>query len=111
MLVRRPLQDSSMSAAQSFINYRRDDTAAYALAVYDALARRFGPQQVFIEVDDIAAGQPFDAAKPTADPLPAPLRPLARRRPVGIVLHCVPQTDGGYSAHRPMAFVARRSPP
>ena len=51
-----------MSAAQIFISYRRDDTAGYARAVYDALARRFSPQRVFIDVDDIAAGQPFDAA-------------------------------------------------
>ncbi len=51
-----------MSAVQIFISYRRDDTAGYARAVYDALARRFSPQRVFIDVDDIAAGQPFDAA-------------------------------------------------
>ena len=50
-----------MSAAQIFISYRRDDTAGYARAVYDLLAQRFGPQRVFIDVDDIAAGQPFDA--------------------------------------------------
>ena len=50
-----------MSAAQIFISYRRDDTAGYARAVYDVLAQRFGPQRVFIDVDDIAAGQAFDA--------------------------------------------------
>lgn len=51
-----------MSDAQIFISYRRDDTAGYARAVYDALSRRFGQQRVFIDVDDIAAGQAFDTA-------------------------------------------------
>lgn len=51
-----------MPAAPIFISYRRDDTAGYARAVYDALAQRFGHQRVFIDVDDIAAGQAFDTA-------------------------------------------------
>ena len=49
-----------MSQAQIFISYRRDDTAGYARAVYDELARHFGPERVFIDVDDIGAGQAFD---------------------------------------------------
>ncbi len=49
------------SIASIFISYRRADTAGYARALYDALARRFGDERVFIDVDDIAAGQPFDA--------------------------------------------------
>ncbi len=48
-----------MPPAQIFISYRRDDTAGYARALYDALAREFGDQRVFIDVDDIGAGQPF----------------------------------------------------
>jgi hypothetical protein len=44
---------------QIFISYRRDDTAGYARAVYDELARRYGAERVFIDVDDIAAGQSF----------------------------------------------------
>ena len=44
---------------QIFISYRRDDTAGYARAVYDELAREFGADRVFIDVDDIAAGQSF----------------------------------------------------
>lgn len=51
-----------MQRAQIFISYRREDTAGYARAVYDALAREFGAPRVFIDVDDIAAGQPFDEA-------------------------------------------------
>ena len=51
-----------MPAAQIFISYRRDDTAGYARAVYDALAGRFGHERVFIDVDDIVAGRPFDEA-------------------------------------------------
>ena len=44
---------------QIFISYRRDDTAGYARAIHDELARRFGADKVFIDVDDIAAGQSF----------------------------------------------------
>lgn len=51
-----------MPAASIFISYRRDDTAGYARAVYDVLAQHFGHQRVFIDVDDIAAGQAFDTA-------------------------------------------------
>lgn len=51
-----------MPAAPIFISYRRDDTAGYARAVYDALAREFGDARVFIDVDDIGAGQTFDDA-------------------------------------------------
>lgn len=50
-----------MPAAHVFISYRRDDAAGYARAVYDALARRFGAERIFIDVDDIHAGQPFSA--------------------------------------------------
>ena len=48
-----------MARAQIFISYRRDDSAGYARAVYDELARRFGAERVFIDVDDIRAGQSF----------------------------------------------------
>ncbi len=44
---------------QIFISYRRDDTAGYARAIYDELARHYGAERVFIDVDDIAAGQSF----------------------------------------------------
>jgi hypothetical protein len=45
-----------------FLSYRRDDAAGYARAVYDALAQRFGAERVFMDVDDIEAGQAFDTA-------------------------------------------------
>lgn len=51
-----------MRTAQVFISYRRDDAAGYARAVYAELAREFGAERVFIDVDDIAAGQAFDKA-------------------------------------------------
>ena len=47
------------SSAQIFISYRRDDAAGYARAVNDELVRCFGAERVFIDVDDINAGQPF----------------------------------------------------
>ena len=50
-----------MPSPQIFISYRRDDAAAgYARAIGDALGREFGPERVFIDVDDIGAGQCFD---------------------------------------------------
>ena len=48
-----------MSQATFFISYRREDTAGYARSVCDALAREFGAERVFMDVDDIAVGQPF----------------------------------------------------
>lgn len=48
-----------MRPAQVFISYRRDDSAGYARAVYDEMATHFGAERVFIDVDDIHAGQPF----------------------------------------------------
>jgi TIR domain len=48
-------------APQVFISYRRDDSAGYARAIYDALAARLGHERVFMDVDDIGAGQAFDA--------------------------------------------------
>lgn len=48
-----------MPAGLVFISYRRDDSAGYARALGDALAREFGAGRVFIDVDDIAAGQAF----------------------------------------------------
>ena len=48
-----------MPSAQIFLSYRRDDTAGHARAIGGELARRFGADRVFIDVDDIAAGQGF----------------------------------------------------
>jgi len=49
----------AMQQPQIFISYRRDDAAGYARAVNDELVRCFGAERVFIDVDDINAGQPF----------------------------------------------------
>ena len=48
-----------MPEVQIFISYRRDDSAGYARAIYDELARHWGAERVFIDVDDIGAGQAF----------------------------------------------------
>ena len=48
-----------MQQPQIFISYRRDDAAGYARAINDELVRCFGAERVFIDVDDINAGQPF----------------------------------------------------
>jgi TIR domain len=45
-----------------FLNYRREDTAGYAGRLYDALARRFGDQNVFMDIDRIGPGEDFTKA-------------------------------------------------
>ena len=49
-----------MQPGTIFISYRRDDAAGYARAIGDRLAGRYGADRVFVDVDDIAAGQRFD---------------------------------------------------
>jgi hypothetical protein len=48
-----------MDPIRIFISYRRDDSAGYARAIGAELVREFGPEHVFIDVDDIGAGQLF----------------------------------------------------
>jgi len=43
-----------------FISYRRDDAAGDARGVADRLARDFGKTNVFMDVDNLLAGQRFD---------------------------------------------------
>ena len=43
-----------------FISYRRDDARGDARAIRDRLARKFGEQNVFMDVDSLLAGQRFD---------------------------------------------------
>ncbi len=43
-----------------FISYRRDDAAGYARAIYDQLTERFATERVFMDVDAIEPGLPFD---------------------------------------------------
>lgn len=45
--------------ASIFISYRRDDSAGYAGRIFDALSARFGKDEVFMDVDDIKAGEDF----------------------------------------------------
>jgi len=44
-----------------FLNYRRGDSSGHTGRLYDALTARFGADQVFIDVDNIAFGQDFVA--------------------------------------------------
>jgi hypothetical protein len=47
-------------AKKIFISYRRDDVPGDARSIYDGLTRRFGRSRVFMDVDDVLAGQRFD---------------------------------------------------
>jgi len=51
-----------MSNGQIFISYRRDDSAGYARALYDRLVQHFSKERVFMDVDAIEPGLPFDEA-------------------------------------------------
>lgn len=51
-----------MSNGQIFISYRRDDSAGYARAIYDRLVQHFSKERVFMDVDAIEPGLPFDEA-------------------------------------------------
>lgn len=42
-----------------FISYRRDDTAGHVGRLYDALAARYGSQQIFVDIDHIGPGEDF----------------------------------------------------
>lgn len=46
--------------AKIFINYRRDDVPGDARSIREALAARFGKANVFMDVDNLLAGQRFD---------------------------------------------------
>jgi len=47
------------STGRIFINYRRQDTAWQAVALYHRLAERFGEDQIFKDVDNIGLGEDF----------------------------------------------------
>jgi hypothetical protein len=49
-----------MSNGQIFISYRRDDSAGYTRALYGRLVRQFSKDRVFMDVDAIEPGIPFD---------------------------------------------------
>lgn len=42
-----------------FLSYRRDDTAGDARRIYERLAERFGPELVYLDVEDIPLGVDF----------------------------------------------------
>ena len=46
----------SDAALEIFISYRRKDTGAYALLLYDRLKRRFGEPNVFLDVEVLRPG-------------------------------------------------------
>lgn len=45
-----------------YLSYRRMDAPAYAGRLFDHLSRHFGPDAVFMDLDDIARGQDFALA-------------------------------------------------
>jgi formylglycine-generating enzyme required for sulfatase activity len=47
-------------AAKIYISYRRDDDPAAAARMCDGLARKFGRANLFIDVDNVRAGQRFE---------------------------------------------------
>jgi hypothetical protein len=49
-------------AGKIFVNYRRDDSAANAMAIAQYLAREFGAHNVSIDIDHTLAGQEFPKA-------------------------------------------------
>jgi len=49
----------SARALRIFLSYRREDAAAYAGRIYDALVQRFGEANVFMDVDTIELGSDF----------------------------------------------------
>ena len=51
-----------MAKGLIFISYRRDDSAGYTRAVHEQLAKRFSAQRIFMDVDTIDPGLPFDQA-------------------------------------------------
>jgi TIR domain len=53
-----PDDPASTSAQRVFISYRRQDSAAYAGRVYDAMVDRFGERNVFMDLD-LAPGVDF----------------------------------------------------
>lgn len=42
-----------------FVSYRKDDAAAYALLIRDALRKEFGDANVFMDIDRLPLGQPY----------------------------------------------------
>jgi hypothetical protein len=58
----RPEATQSQMAAHGkiFVSYRRDDAPGDARSIYERLGRSFGEGNVFMDVDQLLAGQRFD---------------------------------------------------
>ncbi len=56
-----PMRESMPEPAPIFISYRRDDAAGHARALALALAPVYGAERVFIDADDLHAGENFEA--------------------------------------------------
>ena len=75
-----------------FISYRREDADAWAGRVYERLSKDFGPEQIFIDVDNLAPGLDFveelerqvgqcSKAVPTQN---EPSSPVGTQHPTGV---------------------------
>jgi hypothetical protein len=51
-----------MSKGLIFISYRREDAAAYTRLIYNEVVQHFSKERVFMDVDAIEPGLPFDEA-------------------------------------------------
>jgi tetratricopeptide (TPR) repeat protein len=54
------MEDWARLPGKIFISYRRDDVPGDARGVRDALAAKFGKSSIFMDVDNLLAGQRFD---------------------------------------------------
>jgi formylglycine-generating enzyme required for sulfatase activity len=52
-------QSISHSPPKIFISYRRDDSAGYALHLFDSLSARFGRDRIFMDIEQIEPGADF----------------------------------------------------
>src|SRR4029450_1235844 len=52
--------DTPKGSGHIFISYRRDDSAGYTRAIYDQFVTRFSKDRIFMDVDAIEPGLPFD---------------------------------------------------
>jgi hypothetical protein len=53
------MDGNPVSSLRVFINYRREDSAGHAGRLYDALAERFGRDQIFMDIDTMQPGVDF----------------------------------------------------
>ena len=50
---------AAAAATKIFVSYRRGDTAGFVHRLYEDLARKYGREAVFMDLDDIEPGKPF----------------------------------------------------